>query len=258
MHRYLPVLLFVLLVAGCPQPSAKPLPPRPRPAEEAEPAFESEFERFVWLLGSSNFDKRRNAHEKLLAMGKEILPALEKAASEAKNEDHRRQIQILAADFRTDRDVTLRKDLRVSLVMGSRSFQAGKPVRVEIEIKNTGNVPLEFTAPLLRKRSVAFRLDWTADMTFKSGGREQHMTATGTKRDEWLDEKWNPGATTVKPDESLKETIDITDLCIRPARYTAVATYRWIGVGDFMSNAVSFEIVKPPAPEEEAGKNGDN
>ena len=95
-------------------------------------------------------------------------------------------------------------------------------------------------------------------MTFLSQGREQRMEATGTKRDELLEEGWTPTTISVEPGKSIREEIDISDLCLRPARYTAVAAYRWTDVGDFMSNSVSFEVKKPPAsPEKPDDKNND-
>ena len=205
------------------------------------------------------FDKRKEAHAKLLAKGTEIIPALEKAAVKTKSEDHRRQIKLLIADLESRVDRKEKKDLLVSLAIGKKEFEKGKAVEVTLEIKNTGNVPLQLTVPLLRKRSLNFRLDWIADLTFVSGGKTQHMEATGIKRDVWLkDKSWSPATISVKPGDSLKATVDITDLCIRLARFTAVVTYRWSGVGDFMSNAVTFEVKTPPAKKEPGEKDGDN
>lgn len=254
--RTYPILLLLLLVAtGCPVPPDKSQPVTPLPVKLQEPEFKSEFERLVWLLKSPSFAKRRAAHKKLFAMGKSITSDLEKAAANTASEDHRNQIRLLIEDLGSRETEDEQKDLLVTLSMNKKAFEFKKPVTVTMEVRNTGNVPLQMTVPLLRMRSVGFRLDWRADMSFMSGGKKQPFFATGTERDVWLkDKSWNPATATVKPGESIKENLDISDLCIRPAQYTASATYRWHGVGDFLSNAVSFEITKPPAPEEEPKK----
>ncbi len=255
--KFAACVLLLLVVAGCPAPPKQPRP-KSEPARQVEPEFENEFDRLVWLLGSPDFDKRKAAHGELLAKGKGITGALEEAAAKAKSNDHKHQIQILIGALNTHRDKEEKKDILVSLSISKKSFEANEAIEVKLEIKNTGNVGLKLTVPLLRKRSLNFRLDWIADMTFVSGGKVQHLEATGTKRDEWHDEGWNPATVSVKPGDSLTETIDITDLCTRPARFTVVATYRWAGVEDFMSNAVTFEVKKPPAAKEPKKKDGDN
>jgi hypothetical protein len=256
MVRVLLVLLPLLLFAtGCQQPPQKPKPAPAVPVKQPEPEFSSEHERLVWLLGSPSFTKRRAAHNKLFTMGKEIIPALEKAAGNTANEDHRRQIQLLIADLGSRKSKEEKKDILVSLSIGKKSFELKNKIVVTLEIKNTGNVPLQISVPLLRMHSVGFRVDWRADMSFVSEGKKQPFFASGTKRDTLLKDKaWNPTSSTVKPGESLKEDIDITDLCTRTASYTATATYRWKSVGDFLSNAVTFEATKPPEPEEEPKK----
>jgi hypothetical protein len=254
------ILFLLLFVAGgCPAPPKQQEPP-PGPVGQPKPEFDSEFERLVWLLKSANFTRRRAAHKKLFAMGKDITPALEEAAADAASEDHRHQIELLIADLRTrESEKKKKKKILVTLAMEKESFESKTPVEVTIEIKNTENVPLEMTVPLLRMRSVAFRLDWTADLTFVDKGKKQPFFATGTERDPWLkDKSWNPAVRTVKPGESFKETIDITDLCRRPARYTVTATYRWKEEGKFESNAVNFEVKKPPAAKKPEKGNEDN
>jgi len=251
--RYFALFLVFILLAGC-QPEIRKNPDPPKPPAAFEPEFKSEFERLVWLLGNPNFDKRAEAQEKLLAMGKDIIPALEEEAIKTESEDHRHQLKLLIRNISEYRNPNERKDILVKIDMKNTSFKPKEPVAVSLTIKNTGNVPLKLTTPLLRKYSVAFRLDWIADMTFLSGGVEQQMVAKGTSRDEWLSEGWNPTDVTVNPGESLAETLDITDLCMRPARYTVRLSYRWTGVEDFSSNAVNFERVKPAEQEKEPRK----
>ena len=260
MRKICLLLLVIILAAGCTQPGRDGSSPvkTVHPVPLTEPEFKNEFDRLVWLLGGPNFDMRKEAHQKLLAKGSQIILPLEEAAAKTKDEDHRQQIQRLISELKSRTDKKEKKDLLVSLSIGSKEFVKGRPVEAAVEIKNTGNVPLELTVPLLRKRSLIFRLDWTADLSFVSGGKTQVMQASGIKCDEWHRESWNPSTLSVKPGDSLKASVDITDLCIRPARFTAVVTYRWAGVGDFMSNAVTFEIKTPPARKEPGKKDGDN
>jgi hypothetical protein len=92
-----------------------------------------------------------------------------------------------------------------------------------------------------------------------SGDKLQSLTVKDTERDAWLEDKnWQPSMVTLEPGKSVEETIDITDLCTQAARYTAVATYQWAGVADFMSNSVTFEIEKEAGAPPGKKQDGDN
>jgi len=170
-HIIIAALVILIVAAGCESP---PIPhPRPGPllAPAEQPRFASEFDRLLWLLGHPNFDKRMEAHNALLKMGKDILPGLDKAAENARDEDHRRQVEILIAELGSPQKKGQKRDLLISLSIEKKSFEAKKSVQVTLEVKNTGDVPLDLTVPLLRMHSVTFRIEWTADMTFTSGGK---------------------------------------------------------------------------------------
>jgi hypothetical protein len=161
-------------------------------------------------------------------------------------------------DIRAGRKKVQKSGLLVRLHIDKNSFKAKEPVKVKVELKNASDSPLKVSVPLVRKYSVGFRLDWVADRTFMSGNKLQSLTVKDTERDAWItDSNWQPSIVTLKPGKSLEETLDITDMCTQPARYTAVATYQWAGVGDFMSNSVTFEIEKPAAADTDTGKKQD-
>jgi hypothetical protein len=251
MRMMLVMSILLAIAAGCNGVPKAREPVRPPTLVEPEPEFKSEFDRLIWLLGNKNFSKRREAQAKLVAMGSDILPDLEKAAAAAADPDRRRQIEIVMAAMDTPQRTNEKKGILVKLSMEKKVFAAGEPVEVTLEVRNVGEAPLEMTVPLLRKRSVSIRLDWVADMSFMSEGKLQDFYANGTKRDEWLSEPgWSPSVITVRPGDSIREVLDITDNCMRAARYKATATYRWEGTGDFMSNAVTFEVKKPAGGEE--------
>ena len=253
------ILLLLLVAAGaCSQPSVLPGPlaePAPRP----EPKFEREVDRLIWLLGHEDFDKRGDAHDRLVEKGKDIIPDLEKALIDMKDEDQRHQVELVIGDIRAGRKKAQKKGLLVKLHIDKNKFKNKEAVKVRLELQNAGNTLLSVSMPLVRKYSVGFRLDWVADKTFMSGNKLQSMTVKDTERDAWItDSNWQPSIVTLEPGKSLEETLDITDMCVQPARYTAVATYLWTGVGNFMSNSVTFEVEKPEAADPGKKKDGDN
>lgn len=245
-------IILLLLAAGCRQlPTQKPPAKRVEPVVEVEPEFATEFDRLVWLLSSRDFDKRRAAHMELVKMGKIAVPALKKAMEDTADADHRRQIELVLMDLGSGLDEPQKKDLLVILSVPKKSFDAKSIIEITLEVKNTGSVPLDLTVPLVRKRSVRIELDWTADWTSVHGGKAQVFIASEKKRDEWLRGGWDPATLTVRPGGSLKQEIGITDMCTRHGRYTAVAIYLWEDVGQFWSNAVTFEVTKPPGEKQE-------
>ncbi len=254
--RAIPFAFFLIVaLAACTQPPGAPAPAA-APATKSEPKFEREFDRLIWLLGHEDFDKRGEAHDRFVEMGKKILPDLEKALIDIKDEDRRRQLELVIGDIRAGRKKVQKRGLLVRLHIDKNKFARKEAVKVRLELKNAGNAPLNVSIPLVRKYSVAFRLDWVADKTFMSGNKLQSLTVKDTERDAWITEgNWQPNLFTLEPGKSVEETMDITDMCMQPARYTAIATYQWAGVGDFMSNSVTFEVEKPDAGKKQDGDN---
>lgn len=252
-------MILLLVVAGaCSQPPALP-GPLAEPVPRSEPKFERELDKLIWLLGHEDFDKRGEAHDSLVEKGKKILPDLEKTLIDITDGDQRHQVELVINDIRAGRKKVQKRGLLVKLHIDKNTFKNKETVKVRLELKNAGNAPLSVSMPLVRKYSVGFRLDWVADKTFMSGEKLQSLIVKDTERDAWIsDSNWQPSMITLEPGKSVEETLDITDMCTQPARYTAIATYLWTGVGNFMSNSVTFEVKKPEAADPGKKQDGDN